>query len=112
MVDTRAKTMYTYIVERTQIYLTEEEASALDREAQARGVTRSHLIREAIDVRYRTSRESQAQRLLAALEELGPPWALRDDMPDGERYVERVRGGAGCSPVTHRRANPPTRHCR
>ena len=37
---------------RTQIYLTQEEADALDRLAAAVGTTRSGLIRQAIDERY------------------------------------------------------------
>ncbi len=87
--------MYPYIMERTQIYLTSDEAQALDREARVRGVTRSHLIREAIDARYVTSRESQARRILAILEEFGAPWADRDDIPDGETYVDWIRHGIG-----------------
>lgn len=87
--------MYPYIMERTQIYLTSDEAQALDREASDRGVTRSHLIREAIDARYLTSRQGQAQRILAILEEFGAPWADRDDIPDGELYVDWIRHGMG-----------------
>jgi predicted transcriptional regulator len=90
--------MYTYIaMERTQIYLTSDEASALDRIASERGVTRSHLIREAIDAAYVSPRESQRDRLLATLAEIGPPWSDRTDLPDGETYVERIRAG---QPVT------------
>jgi hypothetical protein len=37
-----------YIVKRTQIYLDPEDASELSRRAAVRGVTASHLIREAI----------------------------------------------------------------
>lgn len=80
-------------MERTQIYLTEAEAAALDRVAAERGVTRSHLIREAIDATYVVPRTSQRDRLLAALEEMGAPWQARTDLPDGEGYVERLRGG-------------------
>lgn len=102
--------MYTYIMERTQIYLTSEEAAALDQEASVRGVTRSHLIREAIDARYLTSRQGQAQRILAILEEFGAPWADRDDIPDGFTYVERIRHGMGaeaCEPTTPAAASEP-----
>ncbi len=92
--------MYSYIVERTQIYLTSDEAQALDREASIQGVTRSHLIREAIDARFLTSRESQAQRMLAILEEYGAPWADRDDIRDGATYVEEIRHGIGAGEGT------------
>lgn len=44
--------MYTYIVERTQIYLTARESAALDAAARRTGHTRSHLIREAIEQVY------------------------------------------------------------
>jgi hypothetical protein len=90
-------------MERTQIYLTREEATALDRIAAVRGVTRSHLIREAIDSTYVTPQRSQRDRLLAVLEELGPPWADRADLPDGETYVERIRAAL---PVSVEPAGP------
>jgi predicted DNA-binding protein len=48
-------TMYTYIVDRTQIYLTPEESAALERASIETGKTKSQLIREAIDAAYRPS---------------------------------------------------------
>lgn len=39
----------TYIVKRTQIYLSEEQEARLDQRARAIGVTRSALIRAAVD---------------------------------------------------------------
>jgi Ribbon-helix-helix protein, copG family len=44
--------MYTYIVDRTQIYLTPEESAALERASIATGKTKSQLIREAIDEKF------------------------------------------------------------
>jgi hypothetical protein len=44
--------MYTYIVDRTQIYLTPQESAALERASIETGKTRSQLIREAIDAIY------------------------------------------------------------
>jgi len=59
--------MYTYIVQRTQIYLSERETEALDREARATGKTRSLLIREAIASRYAPSANVDAvERVLRA----------------------------------------------
>ena len=87
--------MYPYIMERTQIYLSSEETQALDRIAAERGVTRSHLLREAVDARYVHTQASQRQRLLAVLDELGGPWEDRSDIGDGAAYVERIRGRAG-----------------
>ena len=87
--------MYKSIMERTQIYLSAEETDALDRIAAERGVTRSHLIREAIHARYVYARESQRMRMLAVIDQLGGPWEGRSDITDGETYVERSRGRAG-----------------
>lgn len=90
--------MYIYIaMERTQIYLTRDAAAALDEIAAERGVTRSHLIREAIDATYLAPRASQRDRLLSILEELGPPWQGRTDLPDGEAYQRQARGGGVAS---------------
>jgi predicted DNA-binding protein len=79
--------MYTYIVERTQIYLSKAQAGALDREARRTGVTRSHLIREAIDRTYLATPANE--ELLAALEATAGAWHGRAE--DGEAYVERIR---------------------
>jgi hypothetical protein len=81
--------MYTYIVERTQIYLSSEQASALDREARRRGQTRSHLIREAIDRVYLS--EPSIEEVLAALEASAGAW--KDRSETGEEYVDRIRSG-------------------
>ena len=43
--------MYTYIMRRTQIYLTEEEALVLKRESKKQRASMSDLIRSAIDDR-------------------------------------------------------------
>lgn len=81
--------MYTYIVERTQIYLSREQSAALDREAKRTGTTRSHLIREAIEARYRTPKSrDEIQKALRATAGL---W--RDRTETGEEYVERLRTG-------------------
>jgi predicted transcriptional regulator len=79
--------MYTYIVERTQIYLTSEEANALDREARKRGQTRSHLIREAVDQAYVIG--PQREQLLDALDASFGAWKGRRET--GEEYVDRIR---------------------
>ena len=79
--------MYTYIMERTQIYLSREQATALDREARRRGTTRSHLIREAIDQSYVV--DPDRGRVLAGLREAAGAW--RDRAESGADYVERLR---------------------
>ena len=79
--------MYTYIVERTQIYLSREQAETLDREARRRGTTRSHLIREAIDQAYVV--DPDRERVLAGLRASAGSWKGRTET--GEEYVERIR---------------------
>lgn len=81
--------MYTYIVERTQIYLSREQAAALDREAKRTGTTRSHLIREAIEARYGNAADpARVERALRATAGL---W--KDRPETGEVYVRRMRSG-------------------
>lgn len=82
--------MYTYIVQRTQIYLSEDEARTLDRLAKERGQTRSHLIREAIRKTYQTQRLSD-EEFEAALEEAFGAWA---ETPGEDRaaYLKDLRG--------------------
>jgi len=81
--------MYVYIMVRTQIYLTRREVEALDRAAKATGRLRSHLIREAIEVRFVLRREtSDVER---ALRETAGRWRRRRE--DGAAFVERLRRG-------------------
>lgn len=81
--------MYTYIVQRTQIYLSEEETDALDREAARTGRTRSQLIRDAIDRVYLGRDDVEdAERVL---EETAGAWSGR--RVSGRDYVERLRSG-------------------
>ena len=79
--------MYTYIMERTQIYLTRAQAAALDAEAKRSGTTRSHLIREAITERY--GGQPDADRVAAALRATAGLW--RDMAVTGEQYVAELR---------------------
>lgn len=81
--------VYTYIMERTQIYLSRRESSVLERLAKQTGRTRSQLIREAISAQYLAG--SDASALGAALEATAGIWADRTET--GEAYVERVRSG-------------------
>ena len=81
--------MYTYIMERTQIYLSREQAARLDRAAKRTGSTRSHLIREAIEARYGTAKDPE--RIERVLRTTAGVW--RDRVETGEHYVERIRTG-------------------
>jgi len=69
-------------MQRTQIYLTEQEQTALRRLAEASGRSQSELIREAVD-RYLREFSPQAQR--AALLGAVGIWRERDDLPDWAR---------------------------
>ncbi|HUG48762.1 MAG TPA: CopG family transcriptional regulator [Candidatus Limnocylindria bacterium] len=74
-------------MERTQIYLSKEQALALDREARRTGTTRSHLIREAIEARYGTTADrEQVRQVLHATAGL---W--KDRAETGKAYVKRLR---------------------
>jgi predicted DNA-binding protein len=78
------------IMKRTQIYLEEAQDERLGRRATAEGVTKSTLIREAID-EYLGTREDEAQkldRLRAALRESA---GIAPYLPDGASYVDEVR---------------------
>jgi len=79
---------YTCIVTRTQIYLSDSEAAALDRESQLSGRTKSQLIREAIDAVY--LKTADATTLERALKASAGAWKRRET---GAAYVDRVRGG-------------------
>jgi predicted DNA-binding protein len=81
--------MYTYTMQRTQIYLTKREAAALDRAARQTGQTRSRLIRDAIEATYLT--DADRTGVLDALEASAGIWSDRAE--SGEAYVERVRPG-------------------
>jgi len=76
--------MYTYIVDRTQIYLTEEESAALDRASIATGKTKSQLIREAIDEKYRE--RPSFEEFMAALNGAAGVWAN----PEGDAAVKAI----------------------
>ena len=78
-----------YTMQRTQIYLSDREIEALDREARATGVTRSRLIREAIAARYQGAPDAGAAE--RALRASAGTWKGR--RPTGETTVERLRGG-------------------
>ena len=80
--------MYVYIVERTQIYLTDAEISELDRRAQAMGTTRSHLIREAVERYLAQDRDPDALR--RAIDGVFGMWATPND--DRDAYVARLLG--------------------
>jgi metal-responsive CopG/Arc/MetJ family transcriptional regulator len=74
-------------MERTQIYLSEGQTRELDRRARQRGMTRSHLIREAVE-QY-LGQTWDPERFNAALDAVAGMWADRDDL--GELYADLKR---------------------
>lgn len=78
-------------LKRTQIYLTREELSALEREQRGTGTNQSELIRRAIDREYLgRARRSKADRVRAIRSAAGA-WKGRTET--GAEYVERMRSG-------------------
>ena len=78
-------------LKRTQVYLTNEELDALNRQHRGTGTDRSQLIRRAIDREYLgRARLSKADRLSIVRRAAGA-WKGRTET--GAQYVERLRSG-------------------
>jgi metal-responsive CopG/Arc/MetJ family transcriptional regulator len=82
--------MYTYIMHRTQIYLSDEQVKALNQAAKRERRSRSDLIRDAIDHTYIEQRRRE-ERIRELMESAGA-WSEREY--DGEQFVECIRTGA------------------
>jgi Arc/MetJ-type ribon-helix-helix transcriptional regulator len=81
------RVMYNDVVHRTQIYLDDQEVSALEAAAVRTGASRSELIRRAIRAYY--GERSVASRL-EALRSTAGTWTERDHT--GSQFVESLRG--------------------
>lgn len=80
----------TYIMRRTQIYLTEEQGRLLEGRSKATGSTISELIRAAIDSVYSRRRAlSRTERVRLARASAG---SWKGFPETGAEYVERIRG--------------------
>jgi predicted DNA-binding protein len=79
-----------YIVKRTQIYLEDTQDDQLARRAAAEGVTKSALIRRAIELYLDGSDDGELRlaRFRAAVEAVA---GLAPDLPEGSLYVEHLR---------------------
>ncbi len=83
--------MYTYTMQRTQIYLSQRAATALAREARKSGHTRSQLIREAIEARFLGG--FNPEDLERAILDSAGCWRRRRAAGDGASFVEKLRPG-------------------
>jgi len=79
--------VYDDVVERTQVYLSDEELDLLERAGRESGASRSELIRRA--VRSTFGAPTKADRL-HALQSSAGSWADRDFT--GAEYVDAIRG--------------------
>lgn len=80
--------MYSDVVNRTQIYLDDEETELLSQVSARTGASRSELVRRAVRSQYQG--HSPAARL-AALRASAGLWSHRPG--DGADYVEELRTG-------------------
>lgn len=84
--------MYTYIMRRTQIYLTDAEAEALKRQTKRSGASMSELIRSAIEQTYvRDGGQLTKEQALRIIDQTAGAWSGRSET--GADYVERIRPG-------------------
>ncbi len=85
--------MYSYLVRRTQIYLSERESEALDRLSSQTGHTRSRLIREAIDAQYLTRAPAGREHLKHA--GLASAGAWKGRRRSSKAWAQLMRRGGG-----------------
>lgn len=79
--------MYSDVVERTQIYLSESDVELLDEQARRTGASRSELIRRAVQALYRVP-DCDGRR--AALARSAGAWRTRK--VTGAEYTDAMRG--------------------
>jgi len=78
-------------LKRTQVYLTKEELSALERQQRGTGTNQSELIRRAIDREYLGRVRMSKDDRLRAIKSAAGAWKKRGET--GAEYVERLRSG-------------------
>jgi predicted transcriptional regulator len=83
--------VYSYIMHRTQIYLDDAQTSRLDKRAAAEGVTRSKVIRRAVD-EYLTQEEREVTAWQAHWRKAIQATAgIAPYLEEGPEYVENLR---------------------
>jgi hypothetical protein len=78
-----------YIMKRTQLYLNEDIWKALHIRARQRKTSISELVRQAVREKYGRSAADRRE----AMQALVGIWKNREDLPDSEQYVRRLRKG-------------------
>ncbi len=76
---------------RTQIYLEEQQATRLDERAAGEGVTRSTVIRRAVDEYLAQGQEDSAAWRKRWREAVAKTAGIAPALPEGAGYVERLR---------------------
>jgi hypothetical protein len=78
-------------LERAEIYLTRAQLSVLGRIEEETGVSRSELVRRAIDRTYLGRDARRRAERLAIVDKAAGAWTGRSET--GAQYVERLRSG-------------------
>jgi predicted DNA-binding protein len=78
-------------VRRTQIYLDDDQTARLDERAAIEGVTRSTLIRRAVEEYLRRETRDGAAWRASWQEAVRKTSGIAPYLPDGAAYVERLR---------------------
>jgi hypothetical protein len=76
-------------MKRTQLYLNEDIWKALHIRARQRKTSISELVRQAVREKYGQSAVDRRE----AMQALVGIWKDREDLPDSEQYVRRLRKG-------------------
>ena len=76
---------------RTQIYLTEAQQTRLEAASRRASVTKSELIRRAVDQFLDQQASPSATDKTQRLQGIAGLWAQRDDMADPAAYVRALR---------------------
>ena len=80
-----------YIMKRTQIYLDDRQDEGLARRAAAEGLTKSALIRRAVDEYLDETDAGDELRLARFRTAVEAVAGAAPDLPQGSLYVERLR---------------------
>ena len=76
-------------MKRTQLYLNEDTWKALHIRARQRKTSISELVRQAVREKYGRSAADRREAMQAFV----GIWKDREDLPDSEQYVRRLRKG-------------------